>query len=125
MRPIVLVLACALCAPAFAGDVYKWKDAQGNVHYGDKPKAGGDEVEIRGTGGKGPALHDPAEVAATSAREAECKRKKDKLAMYQQAPSISETDNLGKTREYSEEERQLFLKRYEKETSEACAPPAQ
>lgn len=122
MRSIVVLALCVSCAPALASDVYKWKDAQGNVHYGDKPKTGGEEVEMHGTGGKGPALHDPAEVAKQTERDAECQRKKQKLGVYQAAPSISETDNLGKTREYSEEERKQFLQRYEKETSEACAP---
>lgn len=124
MRSIFTLVACLACAAAMAGEVYKWTDKDGRVHYGDRPKAGGEEVEIRGTGGKGPRLFDPAERQVQSAHDAECQRKKAQLDTYRKAPSISETDNLGRTHEYSEEERKLFLQRYEQETATACAPQA-
>lgn len=31
------MLTLGLCSAAFAADIYKWVDADGNVHYGDKP----------------------------------------------------------------------------------------
>lgn len=31
------MLAVLAANSAFAGDIYKWTDAEGNVHYGDKP----------------------------------------------------------------------------------------
>jgi hypothetical protein len=40
---IVLLGMCALSAPSF-GQVYKWKDEKGRVHYGDKPPGGSAEV---------------------------------------------------------------------------------
>lgn len=30
-------LAIAASAPLYASEIYKWTDAQGNVHYGDRP----------------------------------------------------------------------------------------
>ena len=30
-------LALAASGAALAGDIYKWVDAEGNVHYGDRP----------------------------------------------------------------------------------------
>jgi hypothetical protein len=38
----ILALGILLSAPASAG-VYKWTDAQGNVHFGDRPPAQGAE----------------------------------------------------------------------------------
>lgn len=32
-----LLIGLILAGPALAGGVYKWTDAQGNVHFGDKP----------------------------------------------------------------------------------------
>ena len=122
MRAILVLAMCVFCAPALAGDVYKWVDKDGKTHFGDRPKTGGEEVEIRTGGGKGPALHDPAEVVRVTEHDAECQRRKQKLGVYKAAPSISETDNLGKMREYSEQERLEFIKRYEQQTAEACAP---
>ena len=33
----VSLLAVIAANSAFAGDIYKWTDAEGNVHYGDRP----------------------------------------------------------------------------------------
>lgn len=38
IRHAVLILAL-LAQPALAGEISKWKDASGNVHYGDTPPA--------------------------------------------------------------------------------------
>jgi len=44
---VIWLLATALTASggAFADSIYKWTDAEGNVHYGDRPS--GAEAEIR------------------------------------------------------------------------------
>lgn len=34
---ITLMLAMATAGTAIAGDIYKWTDEEGNVHFGDKP----------------------------------------------------------------------------------------
>lgn len=38
IRHVVLILAL-LAQPALAGEISKWKDASGSVHYGDTPPA--------------------------------------------------------------------------------------
>lgn len=44
---LILVLLTALSFPAF-GQVYKWTDAEGNVHFGTQPPPGQqEEVHIR------------------------------------------------------------------------------
>jgi hypothetical protein len=124
MRSILILVTCVFCAAAAAGDVYKWVDKDGRTHYGDKPKQGGEEVELHGTGGNGPPSTDPVAANAQAARDAECQRKKSQLAAYAKAPSINETDNLGRTRAYTEEEKTQFLDRFQKQVDIACAPPA-
>lgn len=113
---IVAFLALAAVA-AQAGEVYKWKDKDGRIHYGDRPKHGAQAVDIP----VAPPL-DPAAEKAVADRAAECARKRKQLETYRSAPSISETDNLGRTREYSEAERQQLIAQTEKKMAEACAP---
>lgn len=38
---VVASLAVALAGGAWAGDIYKWTDDEGNVHYGDRPAPDG------------------------------------------------------------------------------------
>lgn len=49
MKACLLLLALALLAPAAGAEIYKWTDAQGRVHFGDKPtdKTRAEEVEVR------------------------------------------------------------------------------
>ena len=51
---IGLVAAC-VCATAFAGDVYQWKDAKGVTHYGSTPPSTG-AYKIRNLNGTDPAV---------------------------------------------------------------------
>ena len=58
MRALLLMLAVSVvvCAPcAFAGDVYKWTDVDGRVHFGDRPPDGAPAQEIRIRSVDGPA----------------------------------------------------------------------
>ena len=117
---VIAITMLAAAAAAQAGEVYKWKDKDGHVHYGDRPKHESVQtLEVPDS----PAL-DPAAAKAQADREADCQRKKAQLETYRNAPSISETDNLGKTREYSEAERLQFIALTEKKVAEACAPAA-
>ena len=56
MRPVVtpliaLFLAWLFSCSTHATGVYKWVDARGNVHYGDKPSAGTvKEIDIKTQG---------------------------------------------------------------------------
>ncbi len=123
MRPILITLCLLLvCAAASAGDVYKWKDKDGQVHYGDKPKSGqAESVMVESSSDSG----EPATaLAETKAREAECQQKKAQLAIWRKAPTMSEIDNLGKTRQYTAAERQQFLDMAQGKVDALCAPPA-
>lgn len=39
MRLTILVIGLLLTANATAADIYQWTDAQGRVHFGDRPQA--------------------------------------------------------------------------------------
>jgi len=43
-----LIVALLLALPASA-ELYRWVDAQGNVHYSDTPQAGAEQVELKRT----------------------------------------------------------------------------
>lgn len=40
LRPAILLLGLLLCGTAAAAGVYQWTDAQGRVHFGDRPQSG-------------------------------------------------------------------------------------
>lgn len=124
--PIVLALA-AFATAAAAGEVYKWKDKDGRVHYGDKPKHEAQAVDV-------PGDEPDADVrAADYARDAECRKQKAQLEKYRKAGKIQEQDNLGNVRDYTDAERDKFLQLTEQKVAAACAaqpsqaaaPPAQ
>ena len=121
MRPIVVLIVLLACAAASAGEVYKWKDKDGRVHYGDKPKdAAGEAVMVESSSGSGV----PSEnEAARLAREKECQTKKAQLENWRRAPTMSEIDNIGKQREYTPAEREQFLALQQQKVDSLCAPP--
>lgn len=42
-----LVLLCILLPGLASAQIYRWTDAQGRVHFGEKPAAGATPVEVR------------------------------------------------------------------------------
>ncbi|MCB1773658.1 MAG: DUF4124 domain-containing protein [Gammaproteobacteria bacterium] len=50
----LLATIALACSVAVAGDIYRWTDANGVVHFGERPPAtGGDRVELRNPTGQG------------------------------------------------------------------------
>lgn len=47
MRLIVLLFGCLAGCGAQSGELYRWIDANGKVHYGEKPSADAAQVEAR------------------------------------------------------------------------------
>jgi hypothetical protein len=65
MRSLTALLALALSGAALAGDIYRWVDEQGAVHFGDLPPAEGAEpVQLRHYRPAGPASSAAGEAAA-------------------------------------------------------------
>ena len=47
-KSLVMLLGCLIMPPAtYAGELYRWADAKGKVHYGDVPPPDTVQVEIR------------------------------------------------------------------------------
>lgn len=44
MLRIIALLLLILALPAAAGEIYRWTDAEGRVHFGDRPPAGTGEA---------------------------------------------------------------------------------
>ncbi len=43
-----LLLCCLLLVPALAGaEIYRWTDAQGQVHFSEKPQPGAEQVSVK------------------------------------------------------------------------------
>lgn len=47
MRVASIVLAAMLAAPCATAGIYRWVDAQGNVHFGAQPRSGAEQVDVK------------------------------------------------------------------------------
>lgn len=123
MRFITALAIAVLFTAAQAAEVYKWTDKDGRVHYGDKPKTqSAQPVELPNT--TPVPLSEPTQTAASSAQQAECARLSRLYETYNKATVLRETDNLGRTREYTDAERAQLLQKTQQEKDAACAPAA-
>lgn len=123
---IGLAAAALLACAAASADptLYRWVDKDGHVHYGDQP---GDPkaqlVAPKPSGGASSSGGD-ADAAAAAKQAAVCKGKNDELDRYKSATTITETDALGNSREYTAEQKDQLLARTQKYLDEHCAAPA-
>ena len=130
-----VLLLLAVACPASAGQVYKWIDANGRVHYSDTPRPGWTRVDVK-TGGvpsvaAAAASAGSAEAAVEDAEESpertrlraeECQKRRDQLETYRTSTQIIERDNLGNERTYTEEQRLQLIEQTQRQVSELCAP---
>lgn len=129
---LVAVLMCAATFAVSAGQVYKWVDPNGRVHFSDTPRPGWTAVDLKSA----PSLsadtagaessEEGAAGESTAARERlradECKRRKEQLDSYLTANRIVERDALGKEKEFSQEERLQLIEQTQKQVAELCGP---
>jgi hypothetical protein len=118
---VVMGLCVAMSVSLAHADVYKWKDADGRVHYGDQPK--GDAEKLGGATVNGEAA--PADTKDADdqqkKRAEECSRKRDQLTTYQKASKIVEKDALGNEKVYSDDERKKLVDQTQKQVTDGCA----
>ena len=110
--------AAFAAAPVAQADVYKWKDASGNVHYGDQPANGAEKVSTGPDNSE--AAPDTSADDAQQKRDAECKRKRDQLDTYQKASRIVEKDALGNEKEYDAKDKEALMAVQQAKVKEAC-----
>lgn len=135
----IVLVPTSLCA----GSVYRWVDAQGQVHYGDHPPAGAKVESVPppfppGTGEAQRELYDyvrrldvqNAERAQEAeqqrqqkeletARKAECQSSRERRARLER-PRQLEYQADGSARRLTEEERQARIQEMEKRITGAC-----
>lgn len=146
MRRLILSsLLLALAAPAMAGSIYKWVDAQGTTHFGTQPPQGVEAQRVNPVISQ-PATPAPAapaspaseaanagaakqaeiekdvkaQIAAEQERlESHCLQVRTNLAQLQNNPRVRVEEN-GETRRLTEEERQSRIAEAQKTISENC-----
>jgi hypothetical protein len=137
-----MILACsvllALSTGATAGQIYKWVDAQGNVHFGSQPPEGQDAAAVNPNISQPKAPLPPTKTpAADTEQEAvdekvkqdiakqETERKKycetvrTNLAQLKNNPRVR-VEEKGEMRRLTEEERQARIAESEKAVAENC-----
>lgn len=110
--------------PVMAGEVYKWIDAGGRIHYGDQPQPGWKRVEVRAPGSVGPAAAVTVNAKDQAAARAACEKKRKDVESYKAASRIVEQDALGREKEYSEDERNKLIEMTRKQADQACSGQA-
>lgn len=114
------------CAVAGADtQLYRWVDKDGHVHYGDQPAPNAKMVNPKVPGSED--AQDAADAAAKAAADkqaADCKSKNDELARYKSATSITETDALGNSKDYTAEQRDQLVARTQKYVNDHCGGTA-
>ena len=147
---LVLVLAAAaLTTSAFAGEIYKYVDDDGNVHYLDRPsgESGEERLDVTYSGTSSEAVTarvqkrrdymsalDEARADAKTQREAEaqaraemeqraakCQEHRDRLESYLQSRRLFRENEAGE-REYLDEEQTMEARRkVEEAIQETCS----
>lgn len=115
----VLSLSVLLLSGVQAGErTYRWVDDKGRVHYSDVPREKSERVEIKPGSSIQAAPKDSPDALA--AKQLECQRKKDQLAVYSSSAEINETDGLGRSRTYSAEEKAQLVERTRQQMTVLC-----
>ncbi len=145
IRFAIAVLCGALLAAPAVGQVYKWTDDEGRVHYSDTPPSETEatllpikseetdleatlreqvarerELELRERTEAGAAEDAEAEVAHRAAVERACVQARERVATIESARRLSRVDDDGNRRTYNEEERAAALAEARRQVEEWC-----
>jgi hypothetical protein len=120
------VVICGMLDVSAANRVYRWIDKEGHVHYTDQPPADIPSTAIApglptiGTSETPAAPATATKTASTEAKPEDCGKAKEKLAAYNAASKITETDALGNTREYTAEDRLKLIEVMKTKVDQSC-----
>jgi len=145
---VLCALALGLSGPVLANEIYKWTDAEGNVHYGDRPSGDPSEERMHITYSRtnssavqarvatrresdeqrreAAAERDGEDQAAADARaerearEAKCTEFRGKLETMLTAPRLYREDENGERVYLDDAERQEARQRAEERIAEYC-----
>lgn len=116
---IVAALAWSSTSSA-AGNLYRWVDAQGQVHFSDQPHDNAQRLNLHVPDAAASAQPPPAAAIDGAA----CKQDKARLARYRKATTITETSSLGKTHTFTPEEMQKLIARTQESVNKTCRESA-
>ena len=143
------VLALTMASGAMANEIYKWTDADGNVHYEDRPTGAETEERLDMTYGRTDrssvqrrvkartdaeaSRREAASVAAASkqeaadnaaaeeARAAKCERSRARLESYLQSRRLYRTDENGERVYLDDTQRQEARQKAEEQITQFCS----
>ena len=143
------VLAMTMASGAMANEIYKWTDADGNVHYEDRPTGAETEERLDMTYGRTDrssvqrrvkartdaeaSRREAASVAAASkqeaadnaaaeeARAAKCERSRARLESYLQSRRLYRTDENGERVYLDDTQRQEARQKAEEQITQFCS----
>lgn len=124
-----MVFTLLLCATTLApaADIYKWKDAQGRVHYGNNPADGAEKIDVNAPASQIQLQKDREKALSADEKQAkrleDCKRSKEQLLTYQNAVNIIQKDSLGGEKELNDKERAKLVEITQQKIKDVCAPP--
>ncbi len=140
MSRVTVVLIGAgllLVSAAAAAGTYRWVDAEGKVHYSDRPTPEAQQVQVRVPGEEpvSPGIADNGGTAADANAPAEtdepaevrarlCEQARQRLAAYEKADGITADDGAGGQRLLSTQERIDEIVKARRAVRELCEPPA-
>ena len=143
------VLAMTMASGAMANEIYKWTDADGNVHYEDRPTGAETEERLDMSYGRTDrssvqrrvkartdaeaSRREAASVAAASkqeaadnaaaeeARAAKCERSRARLESYLQSRRLYRTDENGERVYLDDTQRQEARQKAEEQITQFCS----
>ena len=127
IAPVALIgLLLSLSLGVSAADVYKWKDAQGRTHFGDRPTQDAEKITVKPGSGEDPSIGETGrkELEALKMQDkkyANCKQKREQLETWKKATRIVEQDGLGREKEYNADEKAQLVQRAQSAYEKECA----
>ncbi len=148
IHPVTVGILLAALATGAGAEVYRWTDAEGRVHYGDRPSAGSQSIPL--SAGTPPAQPPPGDAerlqrqqrmldayrqereekqqaeakrkADDAERERNCAQARDSLARYERSSGIYEPQADGSRRYLSEAERESAIRAAQGDVKRWCGP---
>lgn len=115
---LLALLSCSAATLAAGAKVYRWVDANGNVHYGDQPPPA-QAQELRQ--GAPTAMNAPAVTPQGEDSGVDCAQLASELERWTASSRLMQTDVLGQQRELSTEERAALIAQAQQRYDSACA----
>lgn len=114
---LLVLLGCSAATLAAGTKVYRWVDANGNVHYGDQPPPA-QAQELKQSAPT--AISAPPAAAPSAAEGVDCTQLGSELERWNASPRLMQTDVLGQQRELSAEERGALIAQAQQRYASAC-----